>query len=78
TKFARGFIRYTAPARPGALLGVIDRARKAEEWATTGGGPSTAGESPGWSVREHALTTIVLCNLALFGAGAVYFAWRRR
>ena len=45
TKSARGFIRYTAPARPDALPGVIDRARKAEEWATTRGGPSTAGES---------------------------------
>jgi hypothetical protein len=75
-----GYINYMIPARSEDLPGVIERARKGENMLQFGGGlpVAAASEVALGSYRSGALPAIVVCNVAILGAGAGYLAWRRR
>jgi hypothetical protein len=73
-----GYLSYTVPARPEELPGVIERARNGENMVQFFGGPPLAAAPLVEKYRRGALLTIVLCNVAMLGAGAVYLVWRRR
>jgi RNA polymerase sigma factor (sigma-70 family) len=72
-----GYISYTIPARLVDLPAVIERARNGENLFQVGGMP-VAAEPLVERYRRGSLLTILLCNVAMFGAGAGYLAWRRR
>jgi hypothetical protein len=57
---------------------VIEQARQREELADLGGALPPAVEPSDWIHRNEALFAIVLCNVAMIGAGAGYLALRRQ
>jgi hypothetical protein len=73
-----GYLSYTVPARLEDLPSVIERARNGENMVQFFGGPPLAAAPVVEKYRRGALLTIVLCNVAMLGAGAVYIVWRRR
>jgi hypothetical protein len=74
----RGQIRDAVPSRPENPPGVIERARIRRGKVNLGGGLPPAAEPSDWIRRNEALFAIVLCNVAMIGAGAGYLVLRRQ